>query len=459
MTDNRADAASRCPWQDSAVPLYEGYEGTDRHELWESLRERFGQVAPVRLEPDLAAWLLLGYEENLAVLRDWSGYSRDTRRWREIREGRRELGAELRPTMAYRSSALYCDGAEHARLIAPIADALSKLSETRVRKDIGEVADQLIDAFCERGEADLVGDYAALLPPLLINRFFGLEDAYGYVLGHLSTTLWTTDGAVAADAVARMRDYFVGLVQHKRAEPGADVTSWMMDHPAELTDAEMADQLILLAGAGHEPTSNLLGNVLRLLLTDPGVAREYASGGVLLDEVVNHVIWTEPPMQALAARFPTRDVTIDGTAIGAGEPLVIGFAAAHADPRLGLTRHAPDSALPTGHNSAHLMWGAGEHRCPAQPLAQQIVRIGVERLIDRLSGIRLAVDPAELRWRREVFVRGLIELPVSFTPVAAPERPAPEAPAPPPEPERQDQTGPTDLLSRVLRWWRGRSRS
>ncbi|GAA3765497.1 cytochrome P450 family protein [Salinactinospora qingdaonensis] len=462
MTDDQPDTAPTCPLEANAVPIHGSGPNVDRHALWEQLRSRFGQVAPVRLSSDLAVWLVLGYEENLEVMRDWSTYSRDTRLWKDIREGRRQLNGELRPTMSYRASALYADGAEHARLIAPINDALARLSETRIHDDIVETSDLLIDAFCAAGRADLIGDYAALLPALLMNRFFGLADTYGYALSHLSKTMWNPDPALASDAATQMGNYFLGLVQRKKAEPGADLTSWMIEHETGMTDSELVDQLILLSGAGHEPTTNLLGNVLWTLLVDSEVAREYSSGGVLLEEIINHVVWTEPPVQALAGRFPTRDVTLAHTRIGAGEPLVMGFAAAHADPRLAgaSDSHAAGSSLPAGHNSAHLIWGAGEHRCPARSLAMQIVSVGVNRLLDRIHNLQLGVPPAELRWREEIFMRALAELPVTFTPVAAPERsrfPVALTPSTAASDDTADE--PSDLLSRVLRWWRARASS
>ncbi|WP_017592526.1 cytochrome P450 family protein [Nocardiopsis potens] len=454
--DPRNGGAPRCPLRDGAVPLYEQAGSLDGP-LWEELRSRFGRIAPVLLEPDLRAWLLLGYEENLHVLRDRSTYSRDTRRWNEIRDGRRVLGAELRPTMSYRSSALYADGAEHARLIAPIDDALSRLSDARIRAEATDVADRLIDDFCEHGRADLIGDYAMMLPAMLMNRFFGLEDAYGYVLGELSAGLWLDDGARAAESVAQMRNYFGGLVQRKRSAPGEDVTSWMMAPEFGMTDEEMADQLVLLVGAAHLPTSNLIGNVLRALLAEPATAREFASGALPLNDLVNHVIWTEPPLPMLAARFPTRDVVVGGTPVAEGEPLIIGFAPAHADPKLGRPGGAGGSALDSGGNSAHLMWGAGEHRCPARSLAERVVGIGVRRLLDRLPRLRAAVPADELAWAPALFSRGLVELPVLFDPVEAPQR---EAPAPPPAPAAPAaEERPDDLLTRLLRWWQGSGRS
>ncbi|GAB3494068.1 cytochrome P450 family protein [Nocardiopsis coralliicola] len=458
-TDDRVRTAGGCPLRDGAVPLHDLQEsGVAGAELWERMREQFGAVAPVWIDPGIRGWLLLGYEENLAVMRDWSTYSRDTRRWREIREGRRSTEG-LRPSMAYRANALYADGAEHTRLAAPIRASLGRVTEERLRADIVDVADRLIDAFCARGSADLVAEFAMPLPALLVNRLFGLEDAYGHVLGDISAGIWSNDAASAVECAAQLRSYFGGLVQRKRAAPGDDVTSWMMDPAHGMTDTETVDQLILIVSAGHLPTGNLLGNVLRALLAEPETAAAFGSGGLPLEEVVNHVIWTEPPMQALAARFPTRDVVIGGTPVGEGEPLVIGFGPAHADPRL---RHgrgtATASALPTGRNSAHLMWGVGEHRCPARALAEQLVAVGVERALERLPGLQCAVPLAELRWTPTVFGHGLSALPVEFTPSAAPDR----TPVPKPRPaaaaagrgaDRDD-----DLLSRLLRWWQGSGR-
>ncbi|MDA8371773.1 MAG: cytochrome P450 [Nocardiopsaceae bacterium] len=458
MTEKPVGTARRCPLHENAVPLYEYAAEADRGRIWESLRDRFGQVAPVELEPGLVAWLLLGYEENLEVMRDWNTFSRDTRRWNEIRDGRRRIDETLPPAMSYRASALYADGAEHTRLITPVKDALTRLTESRIRRDIEETADQLIDGFCESGRADLVGEYAFLLPALLVNRFFGLEDTYGYILGDIMGRIWSTDGSSGAEAVQQLGSYFSGLVQRKKAAPGEDLTSWMLAHPTGLTDKEVVDQLILMSGAGHEPTTNLLGNVLHTMLTNPEIAREHASGGLPLEDIINHVLWAEPPMQLVAARFPTRDVDIDGTRVQEGEPLIIGFAPAHRDPRLGDTASVPDLPVPSGHNSSHLMWGAGEHRCPAQPIALLIVRIGVERLAARIPGITLAVDAGELSWRPEVKSRGLKDLPVHFDPVPARPAPAPRTPEADKSEQIQGASDAADPLTRLLRWWLGKSK-
>ncbi|MDA2807289.1 cytochrome P450 family protein [Nocardiopsis suaedae] len=456
MTE-RPDTAPGCPLHEAAVPLYKYAEHGEAARVWETLRERYGQVAPVELEPGLPVWLLLGYEENLEVMRDWGGFSRDTRRWCDVRDGRRSPGDDLPIGMGYSGSALYADGAEHARLIAPVTDALARLSDARVRADITRAADRLIDDFCAEGGADLVADYCALLPSMVLNRLFGLDDAFGYALGDLTTAMWGHDGDRSAEAAARMRDYFAGLVRHKRAVPGEDLTSWMLGHASGPTDQETADQLVTMAAAAHLPTANLLGNVLRELLSDDGLARDFAGGGLLLDEVVDHVVWTVPPVQVLPARYATRPAVVGGTRVAEGEPLAFGLAAAHADPRL-RRGDQDETAVPSGHNRAHLIWGAGEHRCPARAVAERVVEIGVERLRARLGGLRLALPPEELWWAPSLFYRGPAALPVEFEPaepLPAPEpAPAPAVRSPDPGPEE----GSDALLVRVLRWWQGSGR-
>ncbi|WP_017538916.1 cytochrome P450 family protein [Nocardiopsis halophila] len=459
MTE-RPDTAPGCPLHEAPFPLYKYAEHGEAERVWETLRERFGQVAPVELEPGLPVWLLLGYEENLEVMRDWGGFSRDTRRWCDVRDGKRSPGDDLPIGMGHSSSALYADGAEHARLIAPVADALARLSDARLRADTTRAADRLIDDFCAQGDADLMADFCTLIPAMVLNRLFGLDDHFGYALGDLTAAMWSHDGDRSAEAAARMRDYFAGLVRHKRAVPGEDLTSWMLGHGQRPTDAETADQLVTMAAAAHLPTANLLGNVLRELLADDALASDYAGGGLLLGEVVDHVVWTAPPVQVLPARFATRPAVVGGTRVAEGEPLAFGLAAAHADPRL-RRGDRDEAAVPSGHNRAHLIWGAGEHRCPARAVAERIVEIGVERLRARLPGLRLALPAEELWWAPSLFYRGPAALPVEFEPSAplpAPEPPAPERAAEGAGPEPAPEPPSDALLVRVLRWWQGSGR-
>jgi cytochrome P450 len=429
------------------------------------------------VEPGVKAWLLLGYNENLHVMNNPSLYSHDGRLWRELREGRVTERAGVFPVFAHRPNALHTDGEEHSRLRSAIVDSLGQLTEVQVRKNIGDLANRLIDSFAANGTADLIGEYASQLPLLAVNRFFGLDNDQGYLLVKLMSELWDGEGDTAVAANQKLEQYMFELVELKRREPGADIATWMLAHRAELTDEEAAQQLMLILAAAHDPTTNLIGNAMRVLLTDHTLRYELASGQVLLQETIDQVLWIDPPLQTLAARFATQDLRVGDVRVRAGDALILGFAAANSDPALSGSPGEPGGAggfTAFATNRAHLAWGAGPHRCPAQDIARMIAEAGIEALAQRLMDLRLAVPENQLRWRPSLFVRGLVSLPVRFIPEQTPDslpsdgdpawfspQPSPSSSTPTPETSKAKQRSSANKapLSRwnfLARWWYGR---
>ncbi|OOC56370.1 MULTISPECIES: cytochrome P450 family protein [Nocardiopsis] len=431
--------------------LYGTTPGAGRDDLWNALREHHGPVAPVELESGVRAWLLLGYHENLAVLQNQHLFSRDTRRWSEVAAGRVDP-ATARPTLSWRPNALYADGAEHARLRSPIVDSLARVDMSATARTVRRIADELVDAFVADGSADLVSEYADPLPVLVVNSLYGLPDGYGYMLGDLTAIVLGEDSRRGEEAVARIHQYFSELVVRKRERPGPDLVSWMLEHPAGLSDDEVAHQAALINNASHQATTHLIGNTMRTLLTDARIRTAHTDALLPTHELLDHVMWTDAPCQILPARIALQDTRIGNAEIRAGDALLIGFAAAHLDPAVRCDRDG-GTGVSSGRR-AHLMFGAGPHACPARELSRMIAVIAVTALQERLAGMRLAVAPEELRWVPSPFTRGLRELPVTFTPgepVAPPRR---ESAEPGGAPEAEEADAPEDdLLGRLLHWW------
>lgn len=411
---SRADRAPRtersgtCPMGAGAVPLHEGGSGAVP---WEDLRARHGGVVAVETAPGVSGWLVLGYKENLQVLRDQHYFSADPRPW----------GG----TAPARGGALTRDGEEHQRLRAPLVEALARVGSARLVPAVEKAAGRLLDKVASQGRADLIGQYAAPLPALVLNDLFGLSDSYGWLLADLSARLWSGDPDLAEPAAHAVRAYFRGLVARKRREPGEDTASWLLRHPNGLTDQEAAEVLSLLWEIGHEPTTHLIGNALLRLLGDPAVWAGYIGGTLPPEDFLDYVMWTDPPLRLLAGRYSTTDIRFAGARISRGDPLLFGFAAAHTDPALGGRRLDADPLALAGDRS-HLAWGAGAHRCPARGLARELVRTALDAVVDRLRGMILAVEPSQLRWRASLSVHGLAELPVWFTPTGERSEPEPQ---------------------------------
>ncbi|WP_280407598.1 hypothetical protein [Nocardia brasiliensis] len=135
---------------------------------------------------------------------------------------------------------------------------------------------------------------------------------------------------------------------------------------------------------------------------------------------MNEVLWEDTPTQILAGRWAARDTRLADKVIRSGDMLLLGLAAANADPHV--RQHLADGAA-TAHagNSAHFAFSYGEYRCPfpAQQLAEIIARTSIEVLLDRLPDIDLMVPAQNLVRRPSAFLRGMTSLPVRFTPVRA----------------------------------------
>lgn len=274
--------AARCPCAGKgALPLHQG-ESRGEGLSWERLRSRFGGLAPVEITPGVPGWLLLGYKENLRVLRDQTHFSADPRPWSP---------SGVPPA---RSGALTRDGDEHQRLRLPIVDALASAGTPWLVPAVERAAAHLIGGVEAQGSADLIGEYAAPLPALVLNELFGLPDSYGHLLADLTARLWSGDPARAEPAALAVRAYFRGLVARKRAEPGKDVTTLILEHPHGLTDDEAVEALSLLWETGHEPTAHLIGNALLKLLEDPNVWTAYLGGTLAPEDFVDYVMWTDP---------------------------------------------------------------------------------------------------------------------------------------------------------------------
>ncbi|PWV44482.1 cytochrome P450 [Nocardiopsis sp. L17-MgMaSL7] len=417
-----AAGAARCPYtaQTALSPQQDGDPGLARGEEppWDQLRSRHGGLVSVEVSPGVPGWLLLGYKENLQVLRDQTHFSADPRPW------------DASGAAPVRGAALNRDGDDHQRLRQPIVDALASVGTQQLVPVVQRAAVHLIGRVESAGAADLIGQYAAPLPALALNELLGLPDSYGHLLADLSARLWSGDQKGAATAAPAVRAYFRGLVARKRAEPGRDLTSSILEHPHGLTDEEAVEALHLLWAAGHEPTTHLIGNALLRLIEDPGVWTAYLGGTLTPEDFVDYVMWTEPPVSVLAGRYATTDMRFAGARIRRGEPLLFGFGSAHTDPSV--SGDTADSVALLAGNRAHLSWGAGAHRCPATAFTRELVRTAIDTALDRMRGMVMAVEPAELRWRPAPGVHGLVELPVWFTPTGEREqsgaRPEPREP-------------------------------
>ncbi|GGS46396.1 cytochrome P450 [Streptomyces griseoviridis] len=383
-------------------------------QLYRSLRREHGPVAPVLLDGDIPAWLVLGYSELTYVTNHDELFARDSRRWNQWAN----IPADwpLLPFVGYQPSVLFTEGEEHQRRAGVITEALEGVDQFELARDCREIADGLIAAFAGSGEAELMSSYVHALPMTAVVQMCGMPQAGSdteRLVDDLRISLDAAEGDDPVAAYQRVGERIAQLVKEKRERPGPDITSRMLLHPAGLTDEEIVQDLISVIAAAQQPTANWICNTLRLLLTDERFAINVSGGRLSVGEALNEVLWLDTPTQNFIGRWAVRDTQLGGRLIRAGDCVVLGIAAANTDPQIWPESHVG------AENSAHLSFSNGEHRCPypAPLLADVMARTAVETLLERLPDLVLAVEPEELTWRDSIWMRGLTALPVQFTPV------------------------------------------
>ncbi|MFD7319793.1 cytochrome P450 [Streptomyces sp. NPDC059875] len=424
------------------VPLHGPEFAADPQAYYTYLRH-YGPTAPVELAPGVEATLVTDYATALQLLQDSGSFRKDARRWRDLNEGLIAPDNPVVPALAYRANSMFSDGAEHLRLRQAITDSMARVDARKLTRTTEQVSEYLLGQFGARGSADLLGDYARQLPLFVFNELFGCPADIGDRVLFGITGMF--DGINAERAVEVLFGAVGELVALKRARPGEDVTSWLLQHQARLTDEEMVHQVALLLGAGTDPLGNLIGNTLHRLLTND----RYADGGGLIDEALDDTLWDNPPMSNYAAHYPAADMEFAGQKFRAGDLVLVSFAAANSGPKLSAARQA-------GSNRSHLAWSAGPHACPSKEPARQITVTAIENLLNQLPDVELSVPEDSLVWRPGPFNRGLTTLPARFTPVDTVRRTGtqarPEAPTRPQESEAGRKRERGGMWSQFLTW-------
>ncbi|MCX4671899.1 cytochrome P450 [Streptomyces sp. NBC_01381] len=429
-----------CPAHDSGqpVPLHTAQFAADPHAFYAYMRHH-GPATPVELAPGVEATLVTDYGAALDLLQNPAVFRKDPHGWQALSEGRIPADSPVLPLLAPRPNCMFTDGAPHLRLRQAVTDSLARISDIQLSRNVERVAEYLIAQFSARGSADLLNDYAKPFPLFMFNELFGCPPEIGdrvmFGIGGMF------DGVNAEQANQVLVQAVGELVALKRDQPGEDVTSWLMEHPAQLNDMEMVHQLVLLLGAGAEPLRGLLGNTLHHVFTNERFAR---SG--LLDEALDDTLWRNPPMANYAPHYPAVDTDVAGHKVRAGELVMVSFAAANAS--------LADQA---GSNRSHLAWSAGPHACPSKDPARLITLTAIEHLLNELPDVELAVPEESLAWRPGPFNRALAQLPVRFGPVkprasAQPQTQQPETPRQPQAPQRSVPSTEQGNAKRPGRW-------
>ena len=367
----------------------------DPHTTYQRMHRDYGLVVPVETRAGARATAVIGFAHAREILDDPLHYPTDPK------AGYPRQGAEC----VDRLDMAQATGADHARLRLAARECLDRIDQHALRTAVGQFAAELIAAFCREGSADLVGDFSG---PLVVQTFswmLGLPPEMWDEADAAVRTLRTTGEAHALTEVAW------SAVEAARMTPGADVTSWLCGHPAELDDHEVVQQLLLLYTSGGLPTVDLIANTLLLAMTDDRFGSEVKYGAMSMRDALERVLAIEPPRPILRPRYPPSLQIRDGVHLHPHQPVLVSLAGCAADPVM-----AADHTAKHG-NRSHFGWGGGPHKCPdeAAAIAMLTAEEALNLLLESLPDIELAPG-TDIGWLPTLYHRALVDLPVTFAP-------------------------------------------
>ncbi|MFE1168246.1 cytochrome P450 [Nocardiopsis sp. NPDC058789] len=382
-----------------------------------------GPVTRVELPDGVTAWAVTHHEAARAALTD-PRLVKDVAHWDDYQQGRIPEAWPLMSTIPPTpTNLLGTDGAEHKRLRLLTAKAFSARSVERLRPRVHDLTVQLLDDL-EAGAdqpLDLKDAFAFKLPMSVIGELYGVDEAeYGYLREmYVKFFSAVTGPEEFLETYATLERYYEGMIAAKRANPGDDLTTELLnagENGDALTDLEVRGTLQVVVAAGHETTVNLLCNAVRALLAHPEQFDLVKEGRVGWDTVVEETLRFDPPTSNMIFRFATEDVELGGRTIRKGEALMTSYGAISRDRDEHGEEPHPDTFDLTREKGRHMSFGYGPHVCPGSHLARMEGQIALPLLFERFPDLRLAVPDEKLENHPSIVVNSLKELPVLLRP-------------------------------------------
>jgi hypothetical protein len=360
--------------------------------------------------------LVTGHEEARTILCDprfKSGFSEE-----ELVTGERGWRQRSPTTFEFfRRSLIGQNPPDHTRLRGLVSRAFTPRVVEALRPRVEAIVEKLLDAAAERGAIDLVADFAYPLPVTVIAELLGLPAGDAERLKRWSQPLTQIlDSATReskleeAEAAAReLEAYLREQFARHRARPGRDLLDGLLaahDAGDRLSDPELMAICMLLLVAGHETTTNLIGNGVLALQRQRGEWERLRREPGLAPRAVEECLRYDPPVQ-FTSRRPAQDLEIFGKRIAREREVVLVLGAANRDP----ARFPDPDRLDVGReDNPHLAFGQGIHFCLGASLARLEAQIALRALVHRFPDLELAGgEPA----RRAGFaIRALVALPV-----------------------------------------------
>ena len=402
----------------AAVPLFDPLSPDfirDPYPHYDILR----RLDPVHVTPH-GMYLVSRHADVSEILRD-KRFGKDF-----VERSVRRYGPKIMEEPIFRSMShwmLQQDPPDHTRLRGLVVKAFTARRVEDMRPRIQEVVDQTLDRVIPNGHMDLIEDFAFRLPVTIICDMLGIPEEHratfhagtrdgGRILDPVPLSPDEIAKGNAANAMAQM--YFHQLFELRRKQPGDDLTTQLVqaeEDGSKLSNEELTANIILLFGAGHETTVNLIGNGLLALYRNPDQLARLKAKPEWIAGAIEEILRYDSSVQ-MTGRVTLEDIDdLCGRRIGKGETVLCLLGSANRDPAVYPDR--PDRFDIVRPNVRPLSFGGGIHYCLGAQLARIEAEIAISTLLRRLPDLRLD-DAENPEWRPTFVLRGLKRLPASW---------------------------------------------
>ena len=367
------------------------------------------------------SWLLTRYVDIKQILRDRRVKVQNKSQQIQSKEPFLKSGQTVEDLVQMSTRFLiYMNPPDHTRIKNLLGKGFSPQSIEKLRPQIQTIVNSLLMKAIQNGEMDLISDLAVPLPVYVIAAMLGIPEADRQLLHEWSIVLSRLlDSFVSLEeydrintVVCHFQDYFFSLIKQRRECPQNDLISAFIaaqEQTDRLSDTELWVACTLLFMTGEETVVNMVGNGILALLNHPQQFEWLKQNPQMVPQALEELLRFDSPVQ-LTARIADEEITIGNVKIKPGEEIFLCLGAANRDPE---QFPEPDTLNFNRPSNPHLAFGDGIHRCLGATLARIQGHIAITTLLQIEN---LSLSTQQLTWRKNLALRGLTSLPLTFTP-------------------------------------------
>lgn len=400
-----------------SIPLFDEAFKQNPYSTYQRLLEQ-SPIHYVLFPSGVYGWLVTGYDAAIETFTHpeiGKNHALGNPRWRAL--------ASVMPEPQHsqlQAHLLHQDPPKHTAMRNLVTPAFTASRIESFRGKITAHVNRLLDKICDNGQADLIKDFAAKLPLLVLSEVIGLSETHREQFKREWCKAVVPVGpndpgrTTYVNLLVELHSYIDTVVDQSR---GGDEESLIVRliaaHDADkLSYNELTSMVFQLLVAGQEPVTNQIGNAVLALLQHPDQMQRLVKAAEISETALAELLRFNSAFELSTWRFFSKPTNLLGASIPAGDSVIVSINAANRDPKHFQCPHKLDLERA---NNTPLTFGHDHHYCPAASLARLELEISVQQIIMRLPNLRLACPQQELTWTTAILARGLRKLPVTFS--------------------------------------------